>query len=119
MKALSIASLVSLALVGAACSQTEAPEAEVKATPVAAPAPADDGFNLRIPGDDTGAAVSDDGFNFSIPSGDGTPAPSGDFNLPSDIPTTDALSDLPELEAPLGDETPIVETDDEPIIRLD
>lgn len=120
MKALSLASILAIGLAGAACSDTPEPKENIEVeTPeaVETAAPADDGFNFMIPGDDVDLETADDGFNLSIP-GDGPSISSGEFNLPADIPTTDRLSDLPEIEAPVID-TPDDEPDEDAIIRIE
>jgi hypothetical protein len=124
MKAISLASLLAIGLVGTACSDTPAQTEEVAIeTPVATElaAPVDDGFNLRIPGTDADAPVANDGFNLSIPDSGSTIA-SGEFNLPSDIPVTDGLADIPEVDLGLLEDTveETVETPDEDeIIRIE
>ncbi|MDJ0921994.1 MAG: hypothetical protein QNI84_12775 [Henriciella sp.] len=120
MKAFSFASIAALAIVGTACSQDAEPDgktpAPVESTPVSAPA--DDGFNLAIPGETGTGTVADDGFNLGLPAmGNGTAADG--FNLPAALPTTSGL-DLPEIEAPLvEDVAPISEDDPDAIIRLE
>ncbi len=127
MKAITIATLSALALAGAACSESDpktsaqtqlsAPEPAAEVTPVAAPA--DDGFNLRVPGDSPAAQTADDGFNLKIP---GTAAgPGGDgFNLPTDLPTSSELGSVPEIDTTILDgDAPTATSDDDAIIRLE
>lgn len=124
MRVVPFASILALALAGAACSETtaaapavETPPAEAELTPTSAPA--DDGFNLMMPGDDTGTTTSSDGFNLATPAlGD---APNSDgFNLPSDLPSTSALESIPEIDTSiLDDEAAPENTDEDEVIRLD
>lgn len=119
MKALSIASIAALAIAGTACSQASAPEEQAApAEPTPVSAPADDGFNLAIPGETGTGMVADDGFNLGGAAlGAGTVADG--FNLPTDVPTTSGL-DLPAIEAPLVEgEAPVAEDDPDAIIRLE
>lgn len=127
MKAITIASLSALALAGAACSesdpktsaqmQLDMPEPAGEVTP--ASAPADDGFNLRVPGDNPAADTGDDGFNLKIP--DIGTAPGGDgFNLPTDLPTSSDLGSIPEIDTTiLEDDAPADAPGDDAIIRLE
>lgn len=120
MKALTLASILAVGLAGTACSDTPEVQEDAKVeTPEAVEiaAPADDGFNFMIPGDDVDLSAPADGFNLSIPD-DGPSISSGEFNLPADIPTTDRLSDLPEIEAPVID-TPDDESDEDALIRIE
>ena len=124
MKAISLASLLAIGLVGTACSdtptQTEEPAIEALAATETA-APVDDGFNLRIPGQDADAPIVDDGFNLSIPDSGSTIA-SGEFNLPSDIPVTDGLADIPEVDLGLIEdavENSVETPDEDEIIRIE
>lgn len=124
MKAVSFASIISIALAGAACSdtptKTDEPVIETPAATETAGPPADDGFNFMIPGDEIADPVVNDGFNLSIPDTGSTIA-SGEFNLPADIPNSRDLSGLPDIKAPLLEDT--VETEDTPdedaIIRIE
>lgn len=123
MKALSIASIFALGLVGTACSQaSEAPTETLTAdveTAETVEASADTGsFNLGLP---TDAAPSTDGFNLDLPATDA--ASTDGFNLGTDISASNGLSELPEIADPLSEDTdepaPEETTDDEPVIRLD
>ena len=126
LKAVTLASLTALALAGAACSETPAdtktqpPAPAPEATP--ASAPANDGFNLRVPGDPQTGAPGNDGFNLRIPGDDPSrTAPNDGFNLPSDVPTTRGLTAVPEFNTsplPPVEDTEAVPEEDE-IIRLD
>lgn len=126
MKALSIASIFALGLVGTACSQaSEAPadtlDAEVEASETVE-ASADAGsFNLGLPTETAAPVAAGDGFNLDLPST--TAANTDGFNLGTDIAASNGLSDVPEIAAPLTEEVvePAAEetTDDEPVIRLD
>lgn len=126
MKALSIASLFALAVAGTACSQASEPETE-KADAESPPAETTEvdasEFNLGLPTDLSSAdtTTASDGFNLALP---GTSATSSDeFNLGTDLSTADALSDIPEIDAGVGEEQteeePEEDADDEPVIRLD
>ena len=120
MKALSLASILAIGLAGAACSDTPEPKEDVKVeTPevTETAAPEDDGFNFMIPGGDVDVETADDGFNLSIPD-DGPSISSGEFNLPADIPTSNGLDDLPEIEAPII-ETPEPEAHEDALIRIE
>ncbi|MBR9833734.1 MAG: hypothetical protein GYB42_00740 [Alphaproteobacteria bacterium] len=123
MKALSFASVIALALAGAACSEstTEAPSVDTppaEASLELTQASADDGFNLMIPGEGPGE-VADDGFNLAIP-GDYAGTASDSFNLPSDLPSTVGLDAVPEVNSSILDEEPAASEDDDAdeIIRL-
>ncbi|MCF6329634.1 MAG: hypothetical protein L3J02_07540 [Henriciella sp.] len=124
MKALTIASLTALAFASAACSEP-APTAKTDAAGVItaemtpASAPADDGFNLRIPGEAPATASSDDGFNLPIREF-GSNASSDGFNLPDSLPTNSGLNSVPEIDTTIFDEaTPAEAPDEDAIIRLD
>lgn len=121
MKALSLASMVALALAGTACSESTSPE-PVTDTPPATeaaeltPVSADDGFNLMIPGEGPDE-VADDGFNLAIP-GDYAATPSDGFNLPADVPSTVGLDAVPEVDTSILDEDAEEPEDEDEIIRL-
>ena len=124
MKALTIASLTALAFAGAACSEPD-PTAKTDAADVItaqmtpASAPADDGFNLRIPGEAPATVNSDDGFNLPIREF-GSGASSDGFNLPDNLPTNSGLNSVPEIDTTIFDEaTPAEAPDEDAIIRLD
>lgn len=120
MKAITFASLTALALAGAACSETspaQPAETTETVTKIADTTPADDGFNLQIPGDTSGAAPSD-GFNLGVP--DSGAVSADGFNLPSDISTGSGLDDIPEIDTSiLETEVPDTSAADDEIIRLD
>ena len=125
LKAITLATLSALALAGAACSDTE-PQTSAEAPPTAAEivpasAPANDGFNLAIPGEAPANAGSNDGFNLAGPDLGGNAAPSSDgFNLPADIPSGGGLESIPEFETPvIADEPATPAADEDAIIRLD
>lgn len=126
MKALSIASLFALAVAGTACSQASEPETEKTEaeTPPAETAEVDTSeFNLGLPTDlnSTSTTTSNDGFNLSLP--DTSTTSSDEFNLGTELSTADALADIPEISAGVGEEQTEEESkedpDDEPVIRLD
>ena len=123
MKAITIASLSVLALAGAACSETaskangDTPETVAEVIP--ATAPADDGFNLRIPGEGPTAETSDDGFNLAIPDLDSVASDDG-FNLPTELPSSSSLEAIPEIDTSILDEdTPEEPENLDEIIRID
>ena len=122
MKAVTLASLSALALAGAACSETPA-ETKTQA-PATQPvsAPADDGFNLRIPGETPTSAPANDGFNLRAPGqGPARTAPSDGFNLPAGAPAVRELNTVPEIDtsALAPTEDVVLEPDEDEIIRLD
>lgn len=124
MKALSIAAIFALGVVGTACSQTsEAAEDEAKAeteTEEVTEAAADVGgsFNLGLPteaGTDTAAGGS---FNLGLPTA--TATSTDGFNLGTDVPAATGLEALPDVGAPVLDAEPAeADEDDEPVIRLE
>ena len=124
MKALTIASLTALAFAGAACSEAD-PKAKTDAADVAtadvmpASAPADDGFNLRVPGESPAAASSDDGFNLPVRE-IGSDTPSDGFNLPENLPSNGGLNGVPEIDTSiLETDAPAETPDEDAIIRLE
>ena len=124
MKALTIASLTALAFAGAACSEAD-PKAKTDAADVAtadvtpASAPADDGFNLRAPGEGSAATSSDDGFNLSVRE-IGSDTSSDGFNLPDNLPSNGGLNSVPEIDTTIFEEAaPAEAPDEDAIIRLD
>lgn len=121
MKAVALASLTALAIAGAACSdtptKTEAPASQPELTPVSAPA--DDGFNLPVPGETPVSAPADDGFNLPVPGQAPAPAvPTDGFNLPTDLPATNSLNSVPEIDTSKLEPAEDIPPEDE-IIRLD
>ena len=126
MKAITFASIVSLALVGAACSETSpTPETSTAQTPVetvSEDTAVDSGFNLRIPGE-TGSEDLDTGefsFNLRVPGEDS----SDGFQLPDNIPTTTILNDVPDFKAPDLSESDMTNIDpdaidDDVVIKID
>lgn len=108
LKVISISALAALALAGTASFQSASAE------------PSDDDFNLAFPSEESAEPVNADGFNLRMP-GEPLGAETDDFNLASDVMTSNGLSGLPEfdtsaLEAP-EEEAP--EDDLDAIIRLD
>lgn len=125
MKALSIASILALAITGTACSQSaedtpEKPEAE---TTTEAPAEVDmTGFNLGLPTEmETAGAVPAGEFNLDL--GETSTTSTDGFNLGTDLGASSGLADVPEIGASIAEEeteeTPEQPSDDEPVIRLD
>ena len=135
MKALSLATLFAVSLAGTACSQaTDAsadapkPETETVTETVEAEAEIGGTFNLGLP-DDTATAATPGagGFNLDLPTSTAGDTTDG-FNLGAGVTASNGLSELPELDASIVEETSddsldalkeeIVD-DEEPIIRLD
>ena len=124
MKAITLAAFSALAIVGTACSQA-APEASAEAKTAAAEltpaaAPADDGFNLRMPGESGADAVADDGFNLQTPDLSGFTADDG-FNLPDNLPRSGGLQAIPEIDTSLLTEADAeaAPVDEDEIIRIE
>lgn len=117
LKIISIASMTALALAGAACSQTEPAGQAVDASVTPVSADADDGFNLRIPGEVPADTAPNDGFNLGVPDYNAAPASDG-FNLPTDLPSSGGLDALPELDTSILDDA-APEPDVDEIIRLE
>lgn len=124
MKALTIASLTALAFASAACSEAD-PKAKTDAANVAtadvipASAPADDGFNLRVPGEGPTSVSSDDGFNLPVREF-GSDTSSDGFNLPDNLPSNSGLNSVPEIDATIfKEDAPAEAPDEDAIIRLD
>ena len=123
MKATTTLAFAALVLTGAACSQAVPEQAEVAkivsadVSETVAQAPADDGFNLRIPGDELEAGGSD-GFNLRMP---GDAAETGGFQMPDTIVSDGALANIPEIGAPVTEtpETPDMQHGDGPLIRIE
>jgi hypothetical protein len=127
MKALSIASILALAVAGTACSQASDQEAEKPATvaeteTAAAPEVDMSGFNLGLPTEmETPAPIPAGEFNLDLGS---APAPTTDgFNLGTDLGASSGLESIPEIGTSIAEEPaeeePLVPVDDEPVIRLD
>lgn len=122
LRVLPFASILTLALAGAACSESTSTDPVVETPPAAkvttASAPVDDGFNLMVPSDDPMSGPVNDGFNLpmTIP----TDAPANDgFNLPNDLPTSGGLATIPEIDTSILEEEPEPEVEDvDAIIRL-
>ena len=127
MKALTFAAIATIAMAGAACSQTEAADSdapEVAAAETTAEQPAaPSGFNLRYPDGSTTASDSENGFNLSIPDS----SPSDGYRLPPGTINEDRLGGIPEFNTPeAGDQpatqpvpvTPVPEDTDDDVIRL-
>ncbi|MEL7231343.1 MAG: hypothetical protein AAGJ85_02405 [Pseudomonadota bacterium] len=119
MKALTIASLSALALVGVACSESASDEIEqtetVSEPVVETSTPAEDsGFNLDLFEDDGG----DNGFNIGFEDDTGDSLSGFDFG---DDNTGSLLSDIPTIEAPITpvDEDQLVELPEVPTIDED
>lgn len=119
MKALTIASLSALGLVGVACSESDTPTpepaSEVTEPVIETSAPAEDSdFNLDLFEDDSG----DNGFNigFEDDPGDGL----GGFDFGDDDGTS-LFEDIPAIQAPptLGEDEELVEVPDVPTIDED
>lgn len=129
MKALSIASILALAITGTACSQSaedtaEKPEAETETeTEAAAETEVDmSGFNLGLPTEmETVDAVPAGEFNLDI--GEASATSTDGFNLETDLGASSGLAEVPEIGTSIteedAEETPEQPTDDEPVIRLD
>ncbi|MEL7285948.1 MAG: hypothetical protein AAGJ68_15605 [Pseudomonadota bacterium] len=124
MKALSIAAIFALGVVGTACSQTsEAAEDEAKAeteTEDVTEAAADTGgsFNLGLPTEAAAAPAAGGSFNLGLPSE--AAASTDGFNLGTEVAASNGLANLPDVATPVID-TDVVEAneDDEPVIRLE
>ena len=93
LKATSISALAALAFAGTASIQLASAE------------PSDDDFNLAFPSDEAVEATNTDGFNLRMP-GDPVGQPSDDFNLSSDVTTSNGLSGLPEFDTSALEEVP-------------
>ena len=126
MKALSIASIFALGLVGTACSQAnEAPpesaNADIETVETTELAADTSGFNLGLPTELNDPASAGDGFNLGLPST--TTTSTDGFNLGTDISASNGLSELPEVSAPIVEDviemTEDQPVEDEPVIRLD
>ena len=127
MKALSIASIVAIAISGTACSQTaeqDAPKQDTEAEiqTVAAEEVDTSGFNLGLPTDlETTSSASTGGFNLELPESQTTSTDG--FNLGTDIGASNGLSEIPEIGTEVSDDetdpAPETPTDDEPVIRLE
>ena len=127
MKALSIASVLALAIAGTACSQasdedTETPETTAEPETTTAAEVDMTGFNLGLPTEmETPEAAPAGEFNLGIA---GTETASTDgFNLGTDLGASSGLEDVPEIGASLVEEEAedieIEPIDDEPVIRLE
>lgn len=127
MKALSIASILAIAISGAACSQTaeqEAPQqdAQAEVKTVAAEQVDTSGFNLGLPTDmETTSSASTSGFNLALPEAQTTNTDG--FNLGTDLGASNGLAEVPEIGAATPEDpsetAPDQPVDDEPVIRLE
>ncbi len=127
MKALSIASVLALAMAGTACSQASDENAEMPETPAEADTTTEaevdmTGFNLGLPTEmETPEAAPAGEFNLGI-AGAETSSTDG-FNLGTDLGASSGLEDVPEIGANIVEEEAedieIEPIDDEPVIRLE
>lgn len=125
MKALTIASIFALGVVGTACSQTsETTEQDAKVETAATESQTADAatevggsFNLGLPAESPSTEVGGS-FNLGVPAS--APASTDGFNLATDVSASNGLSDIPEIAAPsVTEETEAPDEDDEPVIRLE
>lgn len=121
MKALSFASILVLSVAGTACSQAQDSPAEVDPPATETVDSQEEfggSFNLGLPTDVETAATDTSGFNLDLPTTDATSTDG--FNLGTDIPASNGLEALPEIDPGLVEETASeTPVDEEPVIRLD
>nr|WP_070961386.1 hypothetical protein [Hyphomonas sp. Mor2] len=127
MKALSIASILALAITGTACSQSaetpaEPPKDTAEAETATEPEVDMTGFNLGLPTELEPVETIPAG-EFNLELGDAATTSTDGFNLETDLGASSGLSDVPEIGASIAEEDaepePELPSDDEPVIRLD
>jgi len=106
LKVLSVSALAALALAGTAFGET---------------GPSEDDFNLAFPSSEMTEPTNTDGFNLRM-SAEPTDSTTGDFNLSSDVMTSNGLSNVPEFDTSGLEDAPVEEDpapDLDAVIRLD
>ena len=127
MKALSLASIVAVALGSAACAQSDVttePDAPVEVAETASTTSGK--FNLGLPEELEPAPATTAG-NFNLEVDPAAATATDGFNLSTEVETVNSLDDLPDIEDLVIDDPEAEEAvdaiedliDDEPVIRLE